>query len=66
MKQVRIAAEQLIVKQRKSLGNEVSAGAFVWDHKAGNGSRMNNVSGEFALTFLAYNMKRVIPIATLS
>jgi transposase len=63
VKQIRIKASRSIVKERKSIV-EHPFGTIKRTMEAGYclTKGLKNVSGEFALTFLAYNMKRVINI----
>jgi hypothetical protein len=63
VKQIRIKAEPAIVKQRKSIV-EHPFGTIKRGMDAGYclTKGLRNVSGEFSLTFLAYNLKRAINI----
>jgi hypothetical protein len=63
VKQIRIRPDKEIVKQRKSIV-EHPFGTIKRAMDAGYclTKRLKNVSGEFSLTFLAYNLKRVINI----
>jgi transposase len=63
VKQVRIQGDRVIVKERKSI-MEHPYGTIKRTMEAGYClcKGKGNVSGEFALTFLAYNMKRAINI----
>jgi transposase len=62
-KQIRITADKEIVKQRKSIVEHVF-GTIKRTMDAGYclTKGLDNVEGEFSLTFLAYNIKRVINI----
>jgi transposase len=63
VKQVRIKGERSVVKERKSIV-EHPFGTIKRAMEAGHClcKGKGKASGEFALTFLAYNMKRVINI----
>jgi transposase len=63
VKQVRITADKTIVKQRKSIVEHVFGTIKRnMDAEYCLTKGLGNVEGEFSLTFLAYNIKRVINI----
>jgi transposase len=63
VKQIRIKADQGIIRQRKSIA-EHPFGTIKQNMDAGYclTRGLQNVAGEFSLPFLAYNLKRVINI----
>jgi len=63
VKQIRIAADKGLIRQRKCIA-EHPFGTIKRNMDAGYclTKGLNNVTGEFSLSFLAYNFKRVINI----
>jgi len=63
VKQVRIKPDKEIVKQRKCIvDHPFGTVKYAMDAKSCLTKGIKNVTGEFSLTFLAYNMKRAIKL----